>query len=70
MEIYNLSIYLQSLAEKQQKENVEIKDGINCWFSSSNQRLGTQLLRVLIKTALLSPIIARALVTNLKTGIK
>ena len=51
-----LSIYLQSLPDTQQifsckimKENVEIKDEINCWFSSSNQRLGTHLLRVLIK---------------------
>ena len=47
-----LSTYLQSLPDTQHifsckimKENVEI----NCWFSSSNQRLGTHLLRVLIK---------------------
>ena len=31
------------------KENVEIKDEINCWISSSNQRLGTHLLHVQIK---------------------
>ena len=31
------------------KENVEIKDKMNCWFSSPNQRLGTHLLRVLLK---------------------
>jgi len=37
-----LSIYLQSLPDTEQifsckimKENVEIKDKINCWFSSS-----------------------------------
>jgi len=30
-------------------ENVEIKDEINYWFSSSNQTLGIHLLRVLIK---------------------
>ena len=30
-------------------ENVKIIDEMNCWFSSSNQRLGTHLLRVVIK---------------------
>jgi len=49
------------------KENVEIKDEINCWLSSSNQKRGTHLVRVLIKQ-LFSPIIAHELVTNLKTG--
>ena len=50
------NICLQSSPDTQQifsrkimKETIEIKDEINCWFSSSNQRLGTHLLRVLIK---------------------
>ena len=46
------------------KENVEIKDEINCWFSS-NQGIHVYTM-CLNKT----PIIAHALVTNLKTGIK
>jgi len=38
-----------SVVEEIMKENVELKDEINCWFSSSYQRLGTHLLHVLLK---------------------
>ena len=51
------------------KETVEIKAETNCWFLSSNQRLGLHML-CLNKIWLFSPIITPVLVTNLKTKIK